>query len=193
MTGGRGASRRIKTRSEPGRCHLPWKDRWRATRPSQTHSSRRKTPLVLPRKLSGERRKGRCLAQPLEPGPLPRRERQRGSPSQGAAGHSLERDREGLPTPGCCESPIGGPILAVKENIVLRPISAHHPWPQRTILQESTNTGKQEPTRTDDPLPRRGRSRCLGVCRLVRRFPFLHLPVKKGDTLGSSRRAGWTE
>jgi len=40
---------------------------------SKTLSTRRKTPLVLPRKLSGERRKGSGFAQPPEPGPLPRR------------------------------------------------------------------------------------------------------------------------
>jgi len=57
------------------------------------NSRRRKTPLGLPRKLSGERRKGPGFAQPPERGPLPRRERQRGSPSQGAAGHPLERQR----------------------------------------------------------------------------------------------------
>jgi len=55
-------------------------------------SRRRKPPLVLPRTLSGERRKGWCFAQPPEPGPLPHKERQRGSPSQEAAGHPLERE-----------------------------------------------------------------------------------------------------
>jgi len=45
-------------------------------------SRRRKTPLVLP--YEGERRKDPCFALPPGTGPLPRRERQRGSPSQGS-------------------------------------------------------------------------------------------------------------
>jgi len=68
MSGGTGG---VKTRRDQGRCPLAWRDPWRAATPSQTHSSRQKTPLVLPRTLSGERRRGRCFAQPLEPGPLP--------------------------------------------------------------------------------------------------------------------------
>jgi len=48
-----------------------------------------KTPLVLP--YEGERRKGRCFAQPPEPGPLPRRERQRGSCLGGRGSSSRER------------------------------------------------------------------------------------------------------
>jgi len=35
--------------------------------------------------------------------------------------------REGLATPGYCDFPIGGPTLAVRENIVLRPVSPHNP------------------------------------------------------------------
>jgi len=51
----------------------------RSTGGALAEPRRRKTPLVLPRKLSGERLKGRGFAQPPEPGPLPQRERQRGS------------------------------------------------------------------------------------------------------------------
>jgi len=59
-----------------------------------------KTPLVLP--YGGERRKGDCFAQPPGKSSLPHRERQRRSCSQGAVGHPLERDREGLATRRMC-------------------------------------------------------------------------------------------
>jgi len=92
-------------------------------------SRRRKPPLVLPRTLSGERRKGRCFAQPPEPGPLPHRGPQvilwgetekallsgrdaraqipptsgkKFSPLQGAVGHPLERQLQSLATHGMC-------------------------------------------------------------------------------------------
>jgi len=60
--------------------------------------------------------------------------------------------REGLATPGYCDFPIGGPTLAVRENIVL----GRSP---PTILQKHTNTEKSKQTRTDDPRPRRSRRR----------------------------------
>jgi len=67
-----------------------------AARPLLCSPMEGKTPLVLP--YEGERRKGSGFAQPPGLGPPPLRERQRGSPSQGAAGHPLGRDRDGLPT-----------------------------------------------------------------------------------------------
>jgi len=63
-------------------------------------SRRRKTPLVLP--YEGERRKGRCFAQLPELSSLPRRERQKGSSSQGVVGHPVERDRESPATRRMC-------------------------------------------------------------------------------------------
>jgi len=83
-------------------------------------------------------------------------------------GHPLERDREGLPARGSCDSPIGGPILAVGRASC----SGRSP---PTTLQESKNR--------PGPMirgPRRGRSRCLSECRVVRRFPCAFWPVKKG-------------
>jgi len=83
-------------------------------------------------------------------------------------GHPLERDREGLPARGSCDSPIGGPILAVGRASC----SGRSP---PTTLQESKNR--------PGPMirgPRRGRSRCLSECRAVRRFPCAFWPVKKG-------------
>jgi len=124
ITGGAGAPRRGGNQAA---VPLAWRDQWRAANPSQTSSPRQKTPLVLPRKLSGERRKGQGFAQPPEKSSLPCRERQRGSCSQAAVGHPLETDREGLATPGFGDSPIGCPILAVRENILLRPVSPHNP------------------------------------------------------------------
>jgi len=56
-------------------------------RPLMFSPMKGKTPLVLPRTLSGERRKG--LVSPTSGN--------RSSPSQGAVGYPLERDQEGLP------------------------------------------------------------------------------------------------
>jgi len=38
-------------------------------------------------------------------------------------------NKRGLPTPGYCDSPIGGPILAVRQNIVLQPAFTALFWP----------------------------------------------------------------
>jgi len=71
-------------------------------------SRRRKTPIVL--SYEAERRKGRCFPQPPETGPLPRRERQQRSCSQGAVGHPLERGARARdpPTSGNRPSPVKG-------------------------------------------------------------------------------------
>jgi len=56
-------------------------------------------PSCSPPNAFGGETQGPVFRQPPEPSPLPRRERQRGSPSQGAGGHPLERDT-GSPSRG---------------------------------------------------------------------------------------------
>jgi len=112
----------------------------RSTDGGIAESRRRKTPLVLPRKLSGERRKGPVFrstsgtrSSPVKgktPLDLPCEGRDAGArvspnlwnhvlslagrdreglPSQGAAGHPLERDREDLATRRACLCRVRGP------------------------------------------------------------------------------------
>jgi len=182
MTGGTGASRqRAHKAAVPVHGGIDG-----GRDPSQMRSSRRRTLHRVGRPLlfSPERFRGRdararvslnpreqvlslCrdlgFAQPPGTGPLPRRERQRGSSDAGSLRlpHRLTAPRFTAEH----RSPAG-----------LR----HRSWSSLTILQESKNTGKQESTRTDNPRPRRRRSRCLSACRLVRHFPSPCRPVKKG-------------
>jgi len=193
MTGGTGSIKRHQEGREPGRGPRAWRDRWRAATPSQTPSSRQKTPLVLPRTLSGERRKGLGFAQPPEPGPLPRRgqglahhpgtgplpRRARVSPNiriqvlslaGGRRSSSGERQR-GSRDAGILRFPHRlNASIGLRQSIVIRPASPHNPWSRppnpsgkREHRQESANTGKPKQTRPEDSRPRWERSRCLGA------------------------------
>jgi len=97
--------------------------------------------------------------------------------------------QRGLAARGYCDCPIGRPILAVRENTILQPVSP-------TILPERTNTGKPKQTRTDDPRPHRGPSSAEasagggGVSRppcgpVTKRTPFD--PSRKDECTESAR------
>jgi len=111
LAGGRRSSSGERQRGSPSQWAVghplerdtgsPWRGetqgpRFRSASGNRSSPQKGKTPLVLPN--GGERRKGLGFAQPPGKSSLPRRERQRGSPSPGAAGHPLERNREGLST-----------------------------------------------------------------------------------------------
>jgi len=70
-------------------------------------------PSCSPPKAFGGETQGPKFRQPSGKGSLPRRERQRGSCLQGAGGHPLERDREGLPTRRVCLCAEGGVCAGV--------------------------------------------------------------------------------
>jgi len=130
MTGGTEASRRGGTKAA-----VPFREEidggpqplHRHILRAQKHSSRWKTFSVsLQRMTDGPLRRRPSLS-------LPERERtwfRRLSETPALASLPRKRSGEtkrGLPTPGVCESPIGGPILGLRPNIGLRPVSPTNP------------------------------------------------------------------
>jgi len=156
-----------------------WRDQWRAATPSQTHSSRQKTLLVLPRTLSGERRRGRCFAnlrnqvlslaggRRSSSGERPRGSCEAGSlrvPHRWTDPRVEEEHRAlaGLPSQSLASAhnPSGKQDLRKA-----RPQESKTSGKQdlrKARPQESKTSGKPKQTRTDDSRPRRGRSWCLG-------------------------------
>jgi len=142
-----------KTRREPGRgplAWLAWRDPWRAA-----HLHRPILRAARPLLFSPERFRGRDA-------------RAWGSLNLRNQVLSLiGRDREGLATPGVCVSPIGGPILGLRPNIGLQPVS-----PPTILGLHHNPSGKQEQTRIIEPRPRRERS----GCRVVRGAGWCGVP-----------------
>jgi len=167
MAGGKGG---IKTRhqNEEGTRPLPpcMEDPWQAANSSQTLSRRRKTLSVSPFE-------GEDLVPEVWRNPGPRvSPLHRGGEQEGSCDAGILRFPHRLTDPRC-EGEDRSPAGLPPHSLAL----VHNP------------SGKPEPTRTDDPRPRRGRTLWLSECQLVRRFPSPCWPVKKGP-LGPSWRAG---
>jgi len=115
------------------------RDPWRAATPSQKHSSRRKTPLVLPRTRSRENKRDRGSLN-LRNQVLFLAGGRRSSSGRSSSGRSSSGERpRGSSGAGILRFPHRWTDPRCRESIVLRPVSAHNP------------SGKQEQTRTDDP------------------------------------------
>jgi len=110
---------------------------FRLTSENRFSAVKGKTPLVLPRKLSGERRKGRCFAQPPETGSLPRRERQRGSSFVGGRRSSSGERQRGSPDAKSASVKGSGPAIDPSNRGSLRraapgpPLAPHRARPGR--------------------------------------------------------------
>jgi len=74
-------------------------------------------------------------------------------PSQGRTRGVLpnHKTKRGLATPGYCDSPIGGPILVVRENIVLRPRFGRSKRGHPTTRAGKTSVRHASPGRSGRP------------------------------------------
>jgi len=181
------------------------RDPWRAATPSQTDSQRRKTLSVSPEDDLRPPASKTLSVSPYEgenffpevgrnPGPCVSPPKAFGGEQEGSC------DAGSLRFPHRVTDPRFAAEHRAPAGLHHNPWSHHNPWFPPTILQESKNTGKQDPTRTDDPRPPRGaeavpergahRRRMHGSeCRVVRRFSSPFWPVKK---VHPSARAGRT-